>query len=105
MILHTTFLGLRWIEGFDRRRRRSEWIAELQCPKIALPQDDYDHAAVLDGWLSELGVDVVFTAAGRACGDTPPDYFPAGSSQESADGIRRRRSGSKPSAADPAGIA
>ena len=61
VILHTTFLGLRWIEGFDRRRRRSEWIAELQCPKIALPQDDYDHAAVLDGWLSELGVDVVFT--------------------------------------------
>jgi hypothetical protein len=61
VILHTTFLGLRWIEGFDRRRRRSEWIAELKCPKIALPQDDYDHAAVLDGWLAELGVDVVFT--------------------------------------------
>lgn len=61
VILHTTFLGLRWIEGFERRRRRSEWIGELRCPKVALPQDDYDHAAVLDEWLDELAVDVVFT--------------------------------------------
>lgn len=61
VILHTTFLALRWIEGFERRRRRSEWIAGLRCPKLALPQDDYDHSAVLDAWLDELGVDVVFT--------------------------------------------
>ena len=61
VILHTTFLGLRWIEGFERRRRRSEWIADLRCPKLALPQDDYDHSAVLDAWLDDLGVDAVFT--------------------------------------------
>ena len=61
VILHTTFLGLRWIEGFEQRRSRSEWIGDLRCPKVALPQDDYDHSAVLDEWLEELGVDCVFT--------------------------------------------
>ena len=61
VLLHTTFLGLRWIDGFESRRRRSAWLAELRVPKVALPQDDYDHAAVLDDWLEELGVDVVFS--------------------------------------------
>lgn len=62
VLLHTTFLGLRWLAGFERRRARSAWIAELRCPKLAFPQDDYDHAEVLDEWLEELGVDVVLTA-------------------------------------------
>ena len=62
VVLHTTFLALRWLDGFERRRERSAWIADLTCPKLALPQDDYDHAEILDEWLEELGVDVVLTA-------------------------------------------
>lgn len=62
VVLHTTFLALRWLDGFERRRERSGWIAQLSCPKVALPQDDYDHAEVLDEWLEELRVDVVLTA-------------------------------------------
>ena len=62
VILHTTFLALRWLADFERRRARSAWIAGLPCAKVALPQDDYDHAEVLDEWLDELGVDVVLTA-------------------------------------------
>ena len=62
IVLHTTFLALRWIDGFESRRARSAWIGETQCTKLALPQDDYDHADTLDGWLEELGVDVVLTA-------------------------------------------
>ena len=62
LLLHTTFLALRWLAGFERRRARSAWIGELRVPKLAFPQDDYDHAAVLDEWLEELGVDVVLTA-------------------------------------------
>src|SRR5918995_976455 len=62
VLLHTTFLALRWLAGFKRRRARSAWIAELRCPKLAFPQDDYDHAEVLDEWMEELGVDAVLTA-------------------------------------------
>jgi hypothetical protein len=62
VLLHTTFLALRWLNGFERRRARSAWIAELRSAKLAFPQDDYDHAEILDEWLVELGVDVVLTA-------------------------------------------
>lgn len=61
VVLHTTFLGLRWTRGFEKRRERSEWLGGLDAVKVALPQDDYDHAGVLDDWLDDLGVDVVFT--------------------------------------------
>lgn len=72
VILHTTFLGLRWIEGFEQRRRRSQWLGELRCPKVALPQDDYDHSAVLDEWLDELAVDAVFTPLAEHAGTLLP---------------------------------
>ena len=62
IVLHTTFLALRWIDGFESRRARSAWIGEARCTKLALPQDDYDHAETLDVWLEELGVDAVLTA-------------------------------------------
>ena len=32
--------------------------------KLAFPQDEYNHAHVLDDWLDELGVDVVFSIYG-----------------------------------------
>jgi hypothetical protein len=61
VVLHTTFLCLRWGPDFARDRRAWSWLAELDCPKIALPQDEYDHADVLDEWLEELGVTTVFS--------------------------------------------
>jgi hypothetical protein len=63
-ILHTTFLCARWFEDFDRYRSRFRWIATLNCPKIALPQDEYDHAAVLEEWLLELGATTVYSCFG-----------------------------------------
>lgn len=59
VILHTTFLCARWYEDFATYRKRFAWLAGLECPKIALPQDEYDHAHVLDEWLAEMGVRVV----------------------------------------------
>jgi hypothetical protein len=63
-ILHTTFLCARWFDDFDTYRRRFRWISRLRCPKIALPQDEYDHAAVLAEWLVELGVTDVYSCFG-----------------------------------------
>jgi hypothetical protein len=66
VVLHTTFLGTRWNEDFERTRRQFAWIGRLHCPKIALPQDEYDHSAVLEDWLLELGATHVFSCFGES---------------------------------------
>jgi hypothetical protein len=64
-ILHTTFLShARWNYSFEEYRRRFRWISRLRCPKIALPQDEYDHSEVIDEWLVELGVTNVYSCFG-----------------------------------------
>lgn len=64
-ILHTTFLShARWSFSFEAYRRRFRWVAKLDCPKVALPQDEYDHAGVIDDWLLELGVSSVHSCFG-----------------------------------------
>jgi hypothetical protein len=63
-ILHTTFLCARWFDDFETYRRRFRWISGLHCPKIALPQDEYDHAGLLEEWLLELGVTSVHSCFG-----------------------------------------
>jgi hypothetical protein len=62
IVLHTTFLGIRWLTSFESWRERSAWLGRVGCPLIALPQDDFDHAAILDEWLEELGATRVLTA-------------------------------------------
>jgi hypothetical protein len=70
-ILHTTFLShARWNYDFEDYRRKFSWVAKLRCPKIALPQDEYDHAGVLDEWLHELGVTSVYSNFGPDQRDT-----------------------------------
>jgi hypothetical protein len=65
-ILHTTFLShARWNYDFEDYRRRFAWVAKLRCPKVALPQDEYDHAGVMDDWLVELGVTSCYSCFGR----------------------------------------
>jgi hypothetical protein len=59
VVLHNTFLCLRWSHLFPSWKWKLNWIAELDCPKVALPQDEYDHAEVLDEWLYELGVGTI----------------------------------------------
>lgn len=63
-ILSTTVLGARWQYDFEETRRRFRWVSELPCPKVALPQDEYDHAEVLEDWLIELGVASVYSCFG-----------------------------------------
>jgi hypothetical protein len=36
-------------------------VGDLDCLKIAMPQDEYNHSEVLDEWLRDLGVGHVFT--------------------------------------------
>jgi hypothetical protein len=61
VILHTTLLCMRWNPWFFQWKRRLDWLADVSALKIALPQDEYDHAHTLDDWLDDLGVSVVCT--------------------------------------------
>jgi len=61
VVLHTTFLGMRWASNFERTRQQTEWIGKCGVDVIALPQDDYDHADVLDEWLVEMGATAVLS--------------------------------------------
>jgi hypothetical protein len=61
VVLHTTFLCLRWSHQFSHYKWLSRWISDINCVKIALPQDEYDHSEILDEWLYELGVSCVFS--------------------------------------------
>jgi hypothetical protein len=64
VILDNTLLVARWAPEFAARRPTFDWLAGVGALKIAFPQDDYNHAHVLDDWLADLGVDVVFSAFG-----------------------------------------
>ncbi|HEU4683065.1 MAG TPA: hypothetical protein VFS39_01005 [Nitrospira sp.] len=65
IILHTTLLCLRWSHLFPELKWKLRWIADVRGVKIAIPQDEYDHAWVLDDWLHELGVSVICTTFGE----------------------------------------
>jgi hypothetical protein len=64
VILDATLLEARWAPVFSARRPTFDWLADFGALKVAFPQDEYDHAHVLDDWLADLGVDVVFSVFG-----------------------------------------
>ncbi|HEX6491511.1 MAG TPA: hypothetical protein VF002_09100 [Gaiellaceae bacterium] len=64
VILDNTLLVARWAPEFSARRPTFDWLADVEALKLAFPQDEYNHAHVLDDWLADLGVDVVFSVFG-----------------------------------------
>ena len=64
IVLDTSFLWCRWTRPRSKLTdllERYRFVAASNAVKIALPQDDYDHCAILDEWLSDWSVDAVFT--------------------------------------------
>jgi hypothetical protein len=64
VILDNTLLVARWAPEFPVRRPTFDWLADVGALKIAFAQDEYNHAHMLDDWLADLGVDVVFSLHG-----------------------------------------
>jgi hypothetical protein len=70
IVLGPTFLCARYAPAlYARRREEYDFIARSPAVKIALPQDDYDCAAILDRWMVEWNVDRVQTVC--------PDHWDA----------------------------
>ena len=61
VILHNTFLCARWATCFLEWKHKFDWLGGLDCPRIAIPQDEGDHAGVLDDWLCDLRVSAIFS--------------------------------------------
>jgi hypothetical protein len=65
ILLDTTFLCWRWAEPreryLDRLVEEYAFVRDSDAVKIALPQDEYDHTELLDAWLAEWRVDVIYS--------------------------------------------
>lgn len=63
IILDVTFLCARWSfqKNYLDLKRKYAFVQESEAFKIALPQDEYDCCEVLDDWMCDWRVDVVFS--------------------------------------------
>ena len=64
VILDATFLCWRWVRPrqlFLDVKAKYAFLLETGAVIVALPQDDYDHSDVLDEWLTELGISILFS--------------------------------------------
>lgn len=62
IIYHATLLCLRTSELFYAWKWKLRWLNDVECVKVAIPQDEYDHSEILDEWLFELGITIIFSA-------------------------------------------
>ena len=63
IILDVTFLCVRWLPAltFDRIKLEYDFVKHSDSVKIAFPQDEYDCHQLLDLWMCDWRVDVVFS--------------------------------------------
>lgn len=62
VIFHYSFVAMRFAPDYwSVWKKTMDWMADWDCLKIAIPQDEYDQSQVLDEWLDEWGVSVVFS--------------------------------------------
>lgn len=64
IILDANLLTIRSRFDFNECRRRLQWVGDSNAIRIALPQDEYLWTGVLEDWLLELDVDIIFSAFG-----------------------------------------
>jgi cell division protein FtsB len=64
IVIDNTFLCYRWVtpvEIYDKLRETYAFVGRSGAIKIALPQDEYNYCEVLDEWLSDWRVDVIYS--------------------------------------------
>lgn len=62
VLFHYTFLAFRTIgHYFSRWKQQFEWLNTYEALRIAIPQDEGNFAGLLDDWLYELNVQIIFS--------------------------------------------
>ena len=80
ILLDVSFLWARWFgeKRFRRHLSGYAFVAESDAVKLAFPQDDYDCHQLLDDWMCEWRVDVVFSVIGSEWDILYPRYHRVG---------------------------
>ena len=79
IVLGPTFLCARYnSKEYHLRLKEFEFVKETDAFKVALPQDDYDCAAILDRWVTDWKVDKVYTVCPEHWDILYPNYLKAG---------------------------
>ena len=105
IVLCQTFLGRRRDPAaFQRVLRKYQFVAESSAFKIALPQDDYACSAILDRWMVDWGVDLVYPVCAGHWDVLYPKYSRVGRLRQGYTGyisetMRRRWEAPKPASA------
>jgi hypothetical protein len=65
VLLDSSMLGYRWAPKpmFERVREEVAVFAGRRALKIALPMDEFNRSSILDEWLTQLNVDLVYTTS------------------------------------------
>ena len=61
VVLHTTVLCNRWLNNFGATLHALRWLERYKGIVVGVPQDEYDHAHLLDEWLDSYQTDIVVT--------------------------------------------
>ena len=80
ILLDVTFLCARWAGEANFKKRLADYafVADSDAVKIAFPQDEYDCHQLLDDWLCDWKVDVVFSVIASGWGVLYPRYHLVG---------------------------
>lgn len=80
IVLDVSFLAARWV-GADfllARKNAYAFVRDSSAVKIAFPQDEYDCNVLLDDWMCEWKVDVVFSVISSGWEILYPRYHQSG---------------------------
>jgi hypothetical protein len=80
ILLDVTFLCARWAGGayFKKRLADYAFVANSDAVKVAFPQDEYDCHQLLDDWMCDWKVDVVFSVIASGWDVLYPRYHLVG---------------------------
>lgn len=80
IVLDVTFLTARWAgpEFFKSIKSQYEFVKDSSAVKIAFPQDEYDCNILLDNWMCEWNVDIVFSVIASHWDVLYPNYHKKG---------------------------
>jgi hypothetical protein len=83
ILLDVTFLCMRWApaELFLSLKKSYDFVQHSDAVKIAFPQDEYDCNELLDDWMCDWGVDVVFSVMSSDWNILYPQYHKIGNIQ------------------------
>lgn len=80
IILDVSFLAARWFGAkvFEKTKKAYAFVRDSSAVKIAFPQDEYDCHVLLDNWLCDWRVDVVFSVISSGWDVLYPRYHQMG---------------------------